>query len=208
MPTTVNDLIEHFNLPKSKCVKWNEKISSQEEGVYIVSTSQDPNLNNGIHNTIPVSKQIIQKWISKMNGFELDKEVTFDTSKIIQRLSEFWLSDENILYIGKAPIRKSNKGIGNRVNEYYRTDYGERSPHAGGHWIKSLTILDNVFVHYILCDNSSNVENQLLNYFIQNVSNTSKEQLRDKELTLPFANLELTKGRIKKHGLGNMKKKK
>ena len=54
----------------------------------------------------------------------------------------------NVLYIGKAPKRNNGKGLGNRVNEYYRTEYGARNPHAGGHWIKSLAKLENLFVYY------------------------------------------------------------
>jgi len=206
MATIINELIKHFNLPKSKMVQWNEKIPTEKEGIYIVSLSGDPGLNNGILNKIPISKDIIDKWIKKVNGFEIDKELTFDSDKIVERLSQFWLPDENIIYIGKAPIRSNGKGIGNRVKEFYNTDYGEKRPHAGGHWIKALTVLNKLKVHYILCDNSGEIEIKLLKYFIDNVSGESKQILRDKELMLPFANLELKKGQIKNHGLGKMKK--
>ncbi|MCB0457954.1 MAG: hypothetical protein R2776_06055 [Flavobacteriaceae bacterium] len=206
MPTTVNELIKKFDLPESKVVKWKETISTEKEGIYIVSLSKDPELNSGILEEIPISKNIIDKWIQKVNGFELDKVLTFDKDLIIERLSEFWLPDENIVYIGKAPIRSNGKGIGNRVREFYKTEYGEKRPHAGGHWIKSLSNLNDLYVHYILCDNSGDLEIKLLKQFIDNISDKSKRKLRDKELMLPFANLELKKGQIKKHGLGKMKK--
>lgn len=206
MATTINELIKYFNLPKSKMVQWNEKIPTEKEGIYIVSLSGDPGLNNGILNTIPISKDIIDKWIKKVNGFEIDKELTFDRDKIVERLSQFWLPDESIIYIGKASIRSNGNGIGNRVKEFYNTDYGEKRPHAGGHWIKALTVLNKLKVHYILCDNSGEIEIKLLKYFIDNVSGESKQILRDKELMLPFGNLELKKGQIKNHGLGKMKK--
>lgn len=206
MPTTVNELIKKFDLPKSKVVKWKETISTEKEGIYIVSLSKDPELNSGILEEIPISKNIIDKWIQKVNGFELDKVLTFDKDLIIERLSEFWLPDENIVYIGKAPIRSNGKGIGNRVREFYKTEYGEKRPHAGGHWLKSLSNLNDLYVHYILCDNSGDFEIKLLKQFIDNISDKSKRKLRDKQLMLPFANLELKKGQIKKHGLGKMKK--
>lgn len=206
MPTTVNELIKKFDLPESKVVKWKETISTEKEGIYIVSLSKDPDLNSGILEKIPISKNIIDKWIQKVNGFELDKVLTFDKDLIIERLSEFWLPDENIVYIGKAPIRSNGKGIGNRVKEFYKTEYGEKRPHAGGHWIKSLSNLNDLYVHYILCDNAGDLEIKLLKQFIDNISDKSKRKLRDKELMLPFANLELKKGQIKKHGLGKMKK--
>ncbi len=206
MPTTINELIEKFDLPKSKVVKWNETIPTEREGIYIVSLSKDPKINSGTLDEIPISTNTINKWIKKVNGFELDKILTFDKDFIIERLSEFWLPDENIVYIGKAPIRSNGKGIGNRVKEFYKTEYGEKKPHAGGHWIKSLSNLSDLYVHYILCDNSGDIEIRLLKQFIDNVSDRSKIKLRDKELMLPFANLELKKGQIKKHGLGKMKK--
>lgn len=206
MPTTINQLTSNFNLPEVNKVKWNERIPIEKEGVYIVSLSDNPDCNNGIIKEIPISETIIKKWIKKVNGFELDKIKTFDSKKIIERLSQFWLPDENIIYIGKAPVRSNGKGIGNRVNEFYKTDYGKKRPHAGGHWIKSLTILKDTYVYYTTTLNSGEIEINLLNYFCENISDSTKKILRDKELTLPFGNLELKKGQIKKHGLGKMKR--
>ena len=205
-PTTVNKLSENYNLPLANRVKWNERIPTQDEGVYIVSLSDDPGRNNGIQKNPPISRDIIEKWIAKVDGFEIDKIKTFDPDKVIERLSQFWLPDENILYIGKAPKRSSGKGIGNRVREYYKTDYGEKRPHAGGHWLKSLTILDELFVYYTACENPGRIEEGMLRFFCNNVSEATISILREKELPLPFANLQLRRGQVKNHGLGKMKK--
>ncbi len=204
MPTIINELIEHFNLSKSEVVSWGESINIEKEGVYIVSLSKDPKKNDGTIKDIPISREIIKNWIKKVDGFELDKEKTYDEKLIIKRLSQFWLSDENILYIGKTSLRKNNKGLGNRVNELYKTKYGEKRPHKGGHWIKSLLNLNKLNVHYIPCDNSGEIKIKFLEYFMDNVSDESKNNLRCKKLMLPFGNLELKKGCIKKHGLGKM----
>jgi len=205
LPTTINQLIKEFDLPVANKVKWGERIPTQDEGIYIVSLSDDPNSNNGILNEVPISDNIIEKWIAKVDGFEIDRIKTYDLKVIIKRLSQFWMPDENIVYIGKAPKRSSGKGIGNRVNEYYRTEYGARKPHAGGHWIKSLTVFEDLFVYYSPCDNPGDVEISLLRYFCKNVSETTRDILRDKTLSLPFANLQLERGQIKNHGLGKMK---
>lgn len=207
MSTTVNNLIENFNLSPAKSVKWNQIPKTEDEGVYIVSLSNNPEKNNGIYSKAPISKDIIKKWIEKVDGFELDKINTFNSDKIIKRLSQFWLPDENILYIGKAPKRKSNTGLATRVKEYYRTDFGEKKPHAGGHWLKSLTILNKLFVYYSVCKNPGEVEEDMMRFFCKNVSETSKINLRDPHLPLPFANLQLKRGQIKKHGLSKMKVK-
>ena len=205
MPTSVKNLIENFNLSPARSVKWNEIPTTEEEGVYIVSLSNNPEKNNGIHKSAPISKDLMKKWITKVDGFELDKINTFNSDKVIKRMSQFWLPDENILYIGKASKRANGDGIGNRVDEYYRTDYGEKSPHAGGHWLKSLKILNELFVYYSTCENPEKVEEDMLRLFCKNVSETTKINLRDSNLPLPFANLRLKKGQDKKHGLFEMK---
>ena len=205
MPTSVKNLIENFNLSPARSVKWNEIPTTKEEGVYIVSLSNNPEKNNGIHKSAPISKDIMKKWISKVDGFELDKINTFNSDKVIKRMSQFWLPDENILYIGKASKRANGDGIGNRVDEYYRTDYGEKSPHAGGHWLKSLKILNELFVYYSTCENPEIVEEDMLRLFCKNVSETTKINLRDSNLPLPFANLRLKRGQDKNHGLFKMK---
>lgn len=206
MPTTINMISDNFILPKFHKVKWCERILSEKEGIYIVSLSNDPASNNGIQKKIPISSEILRDWIKKVNGFTVDRELTMDIDLIVERLSHFWLPDENILYIGKALNRSNGKGIGNRVKEYYCTDYGEKRPHAGGHWLKALSVLNDLYVYYIKCDNSNELEIKILDFFIENVSEESRKILRDKKLMLPFGNLELRKGQIKKHGLGKMKK--
>lgn len=206
MPTTITQLISKFNLPNVGRVKWFEKIQTESEGIYIVSLSDNPNCNSGTLNDLPISKDIIEKWIAKVNGFELDKVKTHDSELIIQRLSKFWLPDENILYIGKAPLRKNGKGLANRINEFYNTEYGNKRPHAGGHWLKSLNVLNDLFIYYLTTTNSDKIEKELLKYFCKNVTERTRKILKDKELPLPFGNLELNKGQIKNHGLGKMKK--
>lgn len=206
MSLTINKLIQEFDLPPVKKVKWGEQIDTEKEGIYIVSLSDNPNSNSRDIKDFPISKEILRNWVDKVNGFEIDKNKTFDVDLIAARLSEFWLPDENILYIGKAPKRKNGKALGNRVREFYRTEYGEKKPHAGGHWLKSLNQLDDLFVYYTTCENPDEIELELLSFFGKNVSNDTKKILRDKELLLPFANIELRKGQRKKHGLGKMKK--
>jgi hypothetical protein len=205
MPTIVSQLISDFNLQRVERVKWGERIHTEAQGIYIVSLSSDPSQNSGLKETAPISKSIIQDWIKKVDGFEIDKQKTYDADKIIRRMSEFWLPDENILYIGKAPLRQNKKGIGNRVNEYYKTKYGEKRPHAGGHWLKALSILNNTYVYYTPCSQPGDVETNLLQHFINNVSEKTLDLLRDKDLSLPFGNLELRKRQAKNHGLGKMK---
>lgn len=149
---------------------------------------------------------ILKEWIDKVEGFTIDKSLIHDFELIKNRLSQFWLNDESILYIGKAQIRKRGKGLGNRIQEYYDTVFGEKKPHAGGHWIKTLSNLKDLYVYYIECSNSPKIENDMMKIFESSVSETSRKQLFGTGVILPFANLEDGNKIRKKHGLGHMKK--
>ena len=71
MPTTINQLTDRYSLPLAERVKWMERISSQDEGVYIISLSKESGRNSGILKNPPISKDIIGKWIKKVDGFEI-----------------------------------------------------------------------------------------------------------------------------------------
>lgn len=208
MPITVKDLIEKVGLDSSmlKKVKWGTLIDTRKEGVYIISLSDEYDRNKPL-SVFPISMTILKLWIEKVGGFKLDKKLTYNRVDIANRLSKFWIEDESILYIGKAPIRKNGKGLGNRLKEYYKTSFGERGGHSGGHWIKSLENLDDCYVYYIECSDCSKYESLMLKEFGDNISNISKLRLFGTGVILPFANLEDGRKKRKKHGLGHMKVK-
>ena len=135
------------------------------------------------------------------NGFKLDNVMTTDQEKVKERLSNFWLSDENIIYIGKAT------DLGVRVNQYYKTAIAKSGPHSGGHWIKLLNNIESLTVHYFPCQQPEEIEYILLDEFGKHVSAKSYKHLIDKDVILPFANLEKKKIKrfIKKHGLEGMR---
>lgn len=207
MPTTIKQLVEQVKLSSAtiKKVKWETPITSKKEGIYIVSLSPSEDTNKTI-GELPISMEILKKWIKKLDYFTIDQEKTEDANIIKDRLEEFWIPDENIIYIGKAPLRKNGKGIGNRVNEYYKTAIGEKRPHAGGHWIKMLRNIKDLYVYYVECSDSDDIEKKMLVAFGELASNATKEKLTGKGPILPFANLEDGNKIKKKHGIGHMKK--
>ena len=82
-----------------------------------------------------------------------------------------WLPQEPVLYIGKATsLRK-------RVGQFYRHRYGAPSPHRGGQRLKLLAIMDELWVHWAVCESPPGVEERLLRYFRQSIGR------------LPFANI-------------------
>ena len=185
-----------------KKVKWGIPVKTQEEGVYIVSLSSDPNENITMK-LPPFNIVLLKEWIEKREYFILDGAKCYanDVSSITNRLSKFWISDENILYIGKA------SNLHERIGAFYRHKVGKRSPHAGGHWIKVLKNLEELFLYYIECDNCIEVEKKMFSVFGKQISKESKQILFDKNILLPFANIQNECKKNKYYGIDNMKPK-
>lgn len=204
MPNLVSDLFKENGIKTFSKVKWDEKIDSQNDGIYVISLSSDPNQNFGLSDSPNFSDLKIKQWLDNVPNFQIDdKKPNLEIVK--NRLLEFWQPDENILYIGKAPRRSNNKGVGNRVSEYYRTILGNGSPHSGGQWIKTLANLKDAYVYYGFTKNPMEIEFNMLTNFMSNVSETTKEKLRDSVLPLPFANIRYKTRVDKNHGMKNQR---
>lgn len=169
MLTTIQGLFEKFNLIKYEKIAWGTKFVEKGEGIYIVSTSADIQNKPETLSQPLFDDNVLNTWIEKLPAFTIDfRKPTIESLK--QRLSEFWLPDETILYIGKAPTRSSGAGIRNRVDEYYRTKIGDRSPHSGGQWIKTLRNLSSTFIHFARVEDPDKIEKAMSKHFMDNVS--------------------------------------
>ena len=205
MTTLVKELFTECKISEINRVSWGTVVNNKNEGIYIISTSSEPDKNYGISNTPDYNDHEIEMWINKLSNFQIDKiEVSFESLK--RRLSQFWLSDENILYIGKAPKRKNGDAIGNRLKEYYDTKIGDRSPHSGGQWVKVLKNLSSLYVYFGNCKYPGKIELKMFDYFMNNISQKSLENLYYPKLPLPFANIRYKLGMDKKTGLKNQRK--
>ena len=105
MPTLINDIAIEFSLSKPQKVKWNESICTQEEGVYLVSSSDNPSLNLNTQDDAPISRKIIDKWIENNEWVSylaesLDKKYISNTS-ITFKIKEKW-------FINKAETDQRN----------------------------------------------------------------------------------------------------
>ena len=202
MPTTVQQLFNKFDILDFKKVKWGTTFNENRQGVYVVSTSSNPNEHLGISDNTNFDEEQIILWINKLTDFQVDNKPATSTN-VKNRLRDFWLPDESILYIGKAPTRKSGSGISKRVREYFSTIIGDGSPHSGGQWIKTLKDLNTFTVYYGVCDRPNEIEHKMLDFFMQNVSKTTLERLYDKQMPIPFANIKFTGN--KNHGFKNQR---
>jgi hypothetical protein len=203
MGTTIKQLFTEFELDSFNYIKWGNHFTKNEQGVYVVSTSSDPNENLGISDSPLFDDIQINNWINSLPNFLIDN-IKANPKMLKNRLSNFWLPDENILYIGKAPTRKGGSGISRRVGEYFNTNITARSPHAGGQWIKSLGHLNDFTVYYAECESPAKIESKMLEFFMANVSHKTLTGLYDKTLPLPFANIKFNKNKF--HGLKNHKR--
>jgi len=157
-------------------LRWGEKIPCKKQGIYIVLTPNKKATN------LIFNRGAINLWIKKVANMEVGTEKpTFEN--LSTELKRFWFNNEIILYVGQTsqPIRT-------RVNQYYKTEIGERKPHSGGYWIKTLAFLNDCLVFWKACDHPKEIETKILTFFHHQFSdkNISKENL-----IIPFANLEI-----------------
>jgi len=194
MPITVKELFNSVGKEVMGQVKWNEKINCSLPGVYCVSISNNENVLKTIEE-YPVSLSSVEEWINYVPDMRIDGNIP-TVEEVTERLSKFWLPKETILYIGKA-----GTSLRNRVNQYYKTKLGDRQPHAGGHWLKTLDILDELNIFWTISEDkdAEELEQELLSKFVESIN--YKDELYDAEHLFPFANLEYPKGNRKGHGI-------
>jgi hypothetical protein len=200
--TTVRQLFNEFDILDFQQVKWGTLFHEKKQGVYVVSTSNNPDKHLGISDRPNFDDQQINLWISKLTDFQVDG-ISATLTNVKKRLTGFWFPDESIIYIGKAPTRKNESGISKRVSEYFSTIIGNGGPHSGGQWVKALKDLNTFTVFYGACDKPGEIEHKMLDFFMSNVSKKTLEKLYDKQLPIPFANIKFTGN--KNHGLKNQR---
>jgi hypothetical protein len=207
--TTVSQLFNKFEIFDFKQVNWGAVFNETNQGIYVVALSHNPDKHLGISDKPYFNDKQIEDWINLIPNFTVDgTRATLQNIKA--HLTEFWFPDESILYIGKAPTRGNGDGISNRINEYYRTIIGKGAPHSGGQWIKVLSNLNSLTIYYGLCNNPSDIEDKMLEFFMSNVSETTLAKIYDKNLPLPFANIKYGRNksrRFKNERIKNSKPK-
>jgi len=199
MPSTVSHLLDAASLPLAGVVPWSSVVPSRGRGIYIVSMSSKFSRNDRVFEAAPIDGNAVSRWISRVPAIELDRQPTPSPDELVMRLSEFWLPDESILYVGKATSLRT------RVRGYCATPLGDRRPHAGGHWIKTISILSETFVYFAETQTPEETESMLIQTFVDGVSSDTKQKLRDPKHPFPFANLEYPKGNRKVHGIARSK---
>jgi hypothetical protein len=191
MPSTVSELFAAARLTPAGPVRWGTAVPETRTGVYAVSLTEDSTW--GRRAAAPVSRAALEHLLDVRPELRLNLARP-DAEALIGRLGGFWLPDEMVLYVGLAgqPLRT-------RVRQYYGTPLGARRPHAGGWWLKTLSVLDELWVFWAATTDYERAERLMLEAFASGVPSTSRRVLLDDERVMPFANLRGHDSRIKEH---------
>jgi hypothetical protein len=195
MPSSVAQLLASVGLEPSGCVRWGEPVPERRTGVYLVSLTSSPDRVAGLLPECPMSEVALDELLTACPDIRLDGQAA-ERPNIAERLGSYWLPDECVLYIGLAgqPLRT-------RVRQYYRTPLGAPKPHKGGWWLKTLTTLECLWVHYAATPGFENAETNMLRAFAAGVSAATRRRLPAGDPVMPFANLRDGDWRRKNHGL-------
>src|SRR5450432_1232753 len=182
------ELLRSVGLLADGPVRWGNPIRVGGPGVYLVELATPLK-------SAPIDHQLVGHWIERVPSLTLDSARP-TAREMAVRLGEFWLPEETVVYIGMT-----NLSIGGRVGALVKTPLGDRRPHAGGHWLKTLTVLSELRVWWAPTSAPEEYEDALLSAFAQAVSPAARAALRDSSVVLPFANLQSATDERKQHGI-------
>ena len=196
MPTSVFPLFAACGLSITGQTLWNTSPDCTDACVYAVCLSGDPKRNAGLLDCAPIDENLLRAWIAHVPTFSFDGRLRPDASEVAAFLQGFWLPDENILYIGKATCLRD------RLGQYFGHKLGNRSPHKGGHWLKTLSNLAKLHVFFARCNDADQAEEKeaiALDVFEGNVSEATERKLLNPQITIPFANRKNSRGALKQN---------
>lgn len=184
------ELLRSVGLMADGPVTWGRPVPSASPGVYVIEWPD-------ALESAPVELTLVGKWLERLPSLRLDGRRP-TSREVAARLHAFWLPGQTVVYVGMTTA-----SIGGRVGAYYRTPLGDRKPHAGGHWLKTLRGLDRARVWWAPTTAAEEYEDALLSAFAGGVdaSPEAAPRLADRSVILPFANLQTATGVRKTHGI-------
>lgn len=194
---TVTGLLNGAGLALFETVPWGTRPKHNGPGVYLVSLSPDPGATMALP-AAPIDVHAVQTLLTAR------PELTWhgirpDAQTLADAIATMWPPNQPVLYIGKAGTDTAH-----RVDQYYRTPLGARSPHAGGYPLKTLRPSFGLYVHVATtkdADEAKKAEEAMLDAFVAAVPQADRVGMCDPGMPIPFANLEIKPGRAKNHGI-------
>jgi transcription elongation factor GreA len=168
-------------------VRWGGRVPARSPGVYVLELPEPMA-------KLPVDHKALRAWLERVPGLEVDGHRP-TPHELAARLAGFWLPSETVVYIGRT-----NTSLAGRLAALYGTPLGDPRPHAGGHWLKTLSSLDQLLIWWAETDAPEEYEDALLTAFGTGID-AAAAGLYDPSLVLPFANLQTALGIRKQHGI-------
>jgi transcription elongation factor GreA len=181
------ELLRSQDLVADGPVRWGARVPPRGPGVYVVELPEP-------FAEVPVDHRAIRAWIERVPSLELDGRRP-TPHQLAARLADFWLPGETVVYVGRTTT-----SLAGRLAAFYRTPLGDPRPHAGGHWLKTLSVLDRLLIWWAETDAPEEYEDALLTAFGSRID-AAAVGLYDSSLVLPFANLQNALGIRKQHGI-------
>jgi hypothetical protein len=182
MPITPAILFEQIGLSIDGTVDRGDLPNTDSPGVYAISLCRDPRCNDGLLPRAPIDVDKVKAWIKRVPTFCFRGHTSPKPRTVTDFLAQFWFCDESIVYIGKA------KCLHKRLQNFRSHTLGNRSPHAGGHWVKTLSNLDRLFIHFCICQTvqvAEAKEDAALKLFKSQISPRRRRGIQN---LIPFAN--------------------
>jgi hypothetical protein len=158
---------------------WGSRVPCDGPGVYVIETPEP-------FARAPLDQATIAGWLARVATLRVDG-VRRTGAELADRLGAFWIDGETVVYVGLA-----GTSVAKRVGQFYRTALGNPRPHAGGHWLKTLAVLDRLHVWWAETDDPDAAEASLFAAFAERHGGG---------LVLPFANREGVGRARKAHGI-------
>jgi hypothetical protein len=172
-------LIEGIGLRSEGPMTWGRAVPCPVPGVYVIETQ-------AFVQDAPLDLEAIAVWIDRVSTLRLDGRRP-SAPELARRIGQFWMSDDRVVYVGRA-----GGNVGQRVRQFYQTPLGDRRPHAGGHWLKTLANLQDLNVWWARTSDPNGGEAALLAAYAARHGGG---------LVLPFANRQSADGVRKNHGI-------
>ncbi len=186
-PTTAATLFREVGLLADGPSPWGRRVSARGRGLFIVE------LGSPLP-TAPIELAAVGKWLERVPALRLDGERP--TSRALAaRVASFWLPSQTVLYIGATDT------LGARIAAIEGTVLGDRRPHAGGNWLRTLRLPATTRVWWATADAVEEYEDGLLTAFAAGVSPEERQALPDPDVVLPFANQRRPTGERRQTGL-------
>jgi len=197
--SSVGALLGAADLTLTGVVAWGKPVPVSTPGVYLISLAEDPADYSSNMVAAPISEAAIEQLLAVCSQLKLDSRRP-TPSELKKRIGRLWLGAHTVLYVGQA-----GTSLRTRVAQYYHTPLGARSPHAGGWFLKLLSNLDQLFVHYATSGDPVESEKRIVQAFVDAVPPLALMPLQwafgASYLPLPFANLQYPDGPKKPHGI-------